>query len=60
LVVNLADSHGNPIESGAAVETPPYSGRWIYTATAAVPGGTTVRIAVTASDRAGGVWNGGG
>jgi len=31
------------------------SGRWVYTASADVPTGTTVRIAVTASDRPGGV-----
>ncbi len=31
------------------------SGRWVYTATAAVETGTTVRIAVTATDRPVGV-----
>lgn len=39
---------------GQAVETPPESGRWVYTATAAVPTGTTVRIAVTVADWPGG------
>lgn len=52
--VSLADAGGNPLESGEAVETPARSGRWVYTATAAAPTGTTVRIAVTAMDRPGG------
>jgi hypothetical protein len=52
--VALADVVGAAIESGAASEMPPDSGRWVYTATAAVPTGTTVRIAVTAVDRPGG------
>ena len=51
--VVLSDGEGNLLESGAAVETPPDSGRWVYAATAAVATGTTVRIAVTASDRPG-------
>lgn len=42
-------------KSGTAVETPADSGRWLYTATATVATGTTVRIAVTAEDRPGGV-----
>jgi hypothetical protein len=53
--VSLAGGDGNPIESGAAVETPPGSGRWVYTATAAVETGATVRIAVAARDRPGSV-----
>jgi hypothetical protein len=53
--VVLTDAEGNLIESGAAVETPPESGRWVYTSTAEVSAGTTVRIAVTAEDRPGGV-----
>jgi len=52
--VGLTDADGNPIESGAGVETPAASGRWVYTATTAVTTGTTVRIAVTATDRPGG------
>ncbi|MBC8333346.1 MAG: hypothetical protein H8E28_15300 [Anaerolineae bacterium] len=52
--VALTDGDGNAIESGAAVETPADSGRWVYTATAEVETGTTVRIAVTAEDRPGG------
>ncbi len=51
----LTDADGNPIESGEVTETPPDSGRWMYTSTAAVTTGTTVRIAVTATDRPGGV-----
>ena len=57
--VSLSDEAGAPIESGAAVETPADSGRWLYTATTTVTTCTTVRpstmlrtgIAVTASDR---------
>ena len=52
--VALTDAEGNAIESGEAAETAPNSGRWVYTATAAVSTGTTVRIAVTATDRPGG------
>ena len=54
-VVALTDGNGNAIENGAAVETPPDSDRWIYTTTEEVTTGTTVRIAVTATDRPGGV-----
>jgi len=53
--VALTDGDGNAIESGEAVESPADSGRWVYTATAAVETGTTVRIAVTAVDRPGSV-----
>lgn len=53
--VSLTDGDGNALESGQAVETPANTGRWVYTATAAVATGTTVRIAVTATDRPGGV-----
>jgi len=52
--VALTDADGQAIEAGAAVETPPDSGRWVYTATAAVATGTKVRIEVTATDRPGG------
>ncbi len=51
----LTDAEGNFIEEGAATETPPESGRWVYVTTAAVATGTTVRIAVMATDRPGGV-----
>ncbi len=53
--VALTDADGNALESGEATETPADSGRWVYTTTAAVDTGTTVRIAVTATDRPGGV-----
>ena len=53
--VALNDGDSNLLESGAAVENPAKSGRWVYAATSAVATGTTVRIAVTASDRPGGV-----
>ena len=52
--VALTNGDGSPLESGAAIETPVKSGRWVYTATSAVTTGTTVRIAVIASDRPGG------
>ena len=48
--VSITKFSGEAIESGEAVQTPPNSPRWVYTATAAVPQGTAVRIAVTASD----------
>ena len=55
--VNLAltDADGQLIEEGAAVESPAKSGRWVYTAVSAVTADTTVRIAVTATDRPGNV-----
>ncbi len=53
--VSLTGVEGDVIEGGEAVETPPESGRWVYTATAVVLPGTTVRMAVTARDRPGGV-----
>ncbi len=53
--VSITKSNGEAIESGEAVQTPPNSPRWVYTATATVPQGTAVRIAVSASDRPGGV-----
>ncbi len=52
--LSLTQADGQTIESGEAVETPPKSGQWIYTATQAVSTGTMVRIAVTAKDRPGG------
>ena len=52
--VAVTTADGAAVEAGAAVETPANSGHWVYTATAAVPTGTTVRIAVTATDRPGG------
>ena len=60
VLVALADADGNAIESGAAAETPPESGRWVYTATVTVDTGKTVRISVTAEDRPGGLGTGEG
>jgi hypothetical protein len=59
--VAISSADGHALESGAAVETPPNpnnavgraAGRWLYTATAAVLTGTSVRIEVTATDRPG-------
>lgn len=54
LLVNVSNANGENIESGEAEETPAKSGRWVYTASTAVPAGTNVRIAVTVSDQPGG------
>jgi hypothetical protein len=56
--VAIMNTNGDLIESGAAVESPEDSGRWIYTATTAVDPGTDVRIAVTAADRPGSLTTG--
>jgi len=53
LKVAVTQADGSAVEEGAATETPPKSGRWVYQATAAVPTGTTVKITVTATDRPG-------
>ncbi len=53
VTVVMSTGDGQAVELGAAVETPAKSGRWMYTATQAVPAGTAVRIAVTATDRPG-------
>jgi len=54
--VSITDSdNGNAlIESGNAVETAVGSGHWVYTATAAVPAGTELKVNVVATDRPGG------
>ena len=52
--VEITYADGNPVESGAAVEPPAKSGRWVYTATAAATTGADARIAVTVKDRPGG------
>jgi len=54
LRVVISDNNGE-VESGQAEETPPSGGRWVYTTTHAVAQGTTVRIAVMASDQPGGI-----
>ena len=48
--VAITNANGQAIESGAATETPPESGRWVYKATAAIPVGTAFKIVVTAED----------
>ena len=53
--ISVSDANGQSFESGDAVETPANSGRWVYATTTAVPAGTHVRIAVTASDQPGGM-----
>ena len=55
LSVAVSNTNGQEIERGSAIETPPASGRWAYTATSAIPQGTTVRISVTVSDQPGGM-----
>jgi hypothetical protein len=52
--VEIRDLRGNPIEQGAATEIPPDSGRWVYSASADVDPGTTVKFRVIANDRPGG------
>ncbi len=52
--VSLADGDGNQLESGQAAETSAGSGVWVYHAATLVATGNTVRISVSASDRAGG------
>jgi hypothetical protein len=54
LLVVVSDTNGAEIESGEALETPPISGRWVYTTTSTVAQGTSVRVAVTVSDQPGG------
>jgi hypothetical protein len=46
---------GTLIESGNANETATGSGQWVYSATVAVPAGTTVNFNVVATDRPGGM-----
>jgi len=53
VTVAVTKADGSAVESGAATETPPNSGRWLYAATVAVPTGTSVKITVTATDRPG-------
>jgi hypothetical protein len=54
LLVAVSDTNGAELESGEAVETPPISGRWVYTATSTAAQGTSVRVAVTVNDQPGG------
>lgn len=52
--ISVSDANGQSFENGEALETPANSGSWVYATTTAVPAGTHVRIAVTASDQPGG------
>ena len=54
VTVSLSDANGVSIESGDALQSPPKSGRWVYTAKAAVSAGKQVRVLVTATDHPGG------
>ena len=54
VTVSLSDADGTAIESGEALQSPPNSGRWVYTATTTIATGTQVRVLVTATDRPGG------
>ncbi len=51
--VEVMKADGSAVETGAATETPPASGYWVYKATAAVPAGIPFKITVTATDRPG-------
>ena len=53
VTVNIKDAGGQATESGAAIQTPPESGRWVYTTKQAVASLTGVVITATASDRPG-------
>jgi hypothetical protein len=53
VAVEIARADGQAVEAGDAVETPPNSGHWVYTATHTVPTGTAVRVNVTAKDHPG-------
>lgn len=50
--VSIADSAGNPLESGAAVQV---AGHWVYTATETIEADTSVVVQVVATDRPGGM-----
>ena len=51
--VTIMDADGRTLESGAAVESVPGSGAWVYTATGRIPAGTDVEVWVVATDRPG-------
>lgn len=52
--VSITNEQLAPIESGYAVETAEGSGRWVYTATTAIPADTNVLVKAVAADRPGG------
>jgi hypothetical protein len=53
VTVRLAGADGSTLESGAAAESPPGSGRWVYRAQRPVEG--TVQVTAIATDRPGGL-----
>jgi len=52
--LTLTSAEGESLESGAAVETPAGSGRWVYAAKVANDPGVLIHISVEASDLPGG------
>ena len=55
VLVSIKAAGGQVVESGAAIQTPPESGRWVYTTKQAVASLTGATITATASDRPGNV-----
>ncbi len=50
VVVAISGSEGQPYEEGQATLTSMNSGLWAYTTTTAIPAGTHLRVAATATD----------
>jgi hypothetical protein len=55
VTVSIKEAGGQVVESGAADQNPPDSGRWVYTTKQAVASLTGTTITATASDRPGNV-----
>lgn len=53
VALTLTDGSGATLENGPAVENPPHSGLFVYTATQSVATGTAVSVRVTVTDRPG-------
>jgi hypothetical protein len=53
VALTLTDGNGVTLESGPAVEDPPNSGQFVYTATRVVAAGTAVSVRVVVTDRPG-------
>ena len=53
VTVSIREAGGQEVESGAAVQNPPDSGRWVYTTHQAVADASGVTVTATASDRPG-------
>ena len=51
--VRVLNTDGEEIEKGAAVQSVPNSGAWVYTATVSIPPGGPVRVEAIAKDRPG-------